>query len=94
MTKRGRDQIKKDLESLKSHLTKSKDELILQINLGKMEAKDELHKLDQPWNDFVAKFKSLVDSAEELSEDAVESIEKLGKKLEDKYRDLKEKISH
>lgn len=93
MTERGRDQIKKDLTELKTHLLQSKDELVLQMNLAKMEAKDELSKLEKPWNEFMAKVKGLIEDAEEFTEEAVESAEKMGENLKEKYREIKEKIT-
>lgn len=89
MSERGPEQIKKDLSALKEHLIQSKDELIVQMNLAKMEAKDELSKLEQPWNDFLSKVKKIVDDAEDFTEDAVESAEKLGENLKNKYREIK-----
>jgi dsDNA-specific endonuclease/ATPase MutS2 len=92
MSERGRDQIKKDLTELKTHLLQSKDELLVQMNLAKMEAKDELAKLEKPWHDFLAKVKDIIEDAGEFTEDAVESAEKLGHNLKDKYQEIKEKI--
>lgn len=93
MVERGPEQIKKDLTALKTHLLQSKDELIVQMNLAKMEAKDELSKLEQPWNDFLMKVKNIIDDAEDFTEDAVESAEKLGETLKNKYKEIKEKIT-
>lgn len=93
MMERGREQVKKDLDALKAHLMQSKDELMLQMNLAKMEAKDELNKLEKPWNEFLSKVKSIMDEAEDFTEEAVESAEKLGKTLKEKYKEIKEKMT-
>jgi methyl-accepting chemotaxis protein len=93
MVDRGPEQIKKDLTALKTHLLQSKDELLVQMNLAKMEAKDELSKLEKPWNEFLGKVKQIIDEAEDFTEEAAESAEKLGENLKVKYQELKDKIT-
>lgn len=72
-----------ELEKLKTH----RDELRVQLDLGKMEARDAWHELEGKWNDLESKMAELahielepIDDVSEAVEDAVDEA-KIGLKV-------------
>ena len=73
---------KSDLEQLIAQLEQQGDELMLQLHLGKAEAKDELAKLEKKWEQLKA-------GPEAFGADVAETLEAEWDVLEKKWEHLK-----
>ena len=68
------DDIKRIIEEKKAQIEQLRDEIKLQAHLGKEDAKDELEKLEQEYEAFLAKIKPLTDEVEQTLENAGEAL--------------------
>ncbi len=74
------------LSELKAALRREREHLSVQLELGRMELKDEWDSLEQKWDSFESK-------AEGLGDDAKEVAERLGSELQDAYRSMRDRLS-
>lgn len=75
-------QEKSDLEQLIAQLEQQRDELMLQLHLGKAEAKDEIAKLEKKWEELKA-------DPEAFGADVAETLQAEWDALEKKLANLK-----
>jgi chromosome segregation ATPase len=73
---------KGDLEQLIAQLQQQRDELMLQLHLGKAEARDELEKLEKKWEQLKAE-------SEAFGGDVAETLQAEWDALEKKWENLK-----
>ncbi len=93
MNERAMSEIKNDLKALKEHIVQQKDELRVQLNLASMEAKEDLAIVEEKWEDFLSQMKRVFSNAEEMSEDAANSIKHMGDDLKKSYQKIRDSIS-
>ena len=83
---------RKSLEKLISKLKRERDELALQMHLGKEELKDEWdsvqHKLDQ----LAHRFEPLNKAVAETSEDVWESLKLVGEEIKEGFQRIRKSL--
>ena len=92
MNERASEKLKRDLKSLKENLIQEKDEIRVQVELAKMEARTEWKKIENQLEDFLGKVKSNIEQAETATEDTVKRALNLGSDLKKRIKDAKDKL--
>ena len=80
---------KERFEEMVSSLKKIRDELELQIHLGKAEAKDEWEELEEKWQEFKAQGKTVAEAVDESAKDVASALELVGGELKAGYERIK-----
>lgn len=73
------------LHDLRIALRQEREHLAVQMELGRMEFKEEWSQLEHKWEQFESK-------AEELGDDAKEVAERLGDEITNAYRHLRDRL--
>ena len=76
---------KRSVKELAASLRSDREHLAVQIELGRMELKDEWHSLEGKWEAFEK-------SVHEYGDDAKEAMHRIGEEIEEAYRDLKRRL--
>ena len=76
-------------EEMVSSLKKMRDELKVQIHLGKAEAKDEWEKLEAKWQELKAQGKTVAEAMDESAKDVASALELVGGELKAGYERIK-----
>lgn len=79
------DEAKKSLKDLAGALRREREHLAVQVELGRMELKDEWLGLERKWDRFEQRL-------EELGDDAKDAAHRLGHELEEAYNDLRDRL--
>jgi hypothetical protein len=77
------------LEEMVSSLKQIRDELKVQIHLGKAEAKDEWKKLEEKWQELKAHGETVAGVVEESAKDVGSAVELVGEELKAGYERIK-----
>ena len=80
---------KERYEEMVSSLKQMRDELKVQIHLGKVEAKDEWEKLEEKWQELQARGKPVAEAVEESAKDVGSALELVGAELKAGYERIK-----
>lgn len=78
------DDIKKFAEILKQQ----RDEVKVKLHLGGMEAKEEMEKLEEMWENFRGKADEIADEAKETTYELIASAQNIGEELKESYEKL------
>jgi len=81
--------IEHELELVKEGLLQQRDELLVQMGLAKLEAKEEWEKLEDKLDQFTAKLEDVGGEAKEASEDVWASVKLLGEEIRNAYDKIK-----
>lgn len=73
---------KKSLHDLAVALRRDREQLMVQLNLGKMELRDEWQEVEKKWQAFEHK-------VDEANDDAKQSLHQVGQEIAETYRKLK-----
>lgn len=84
--------IQDELEKFREGLLQQRDELKLQINLAKMEAKDEWEDAETKIDAFLAKLESIGAEAKDASGDVLESAKALGEEIKSAYARIRKQL--
>jgi hypothetical protein len=84
--------IKDELEKFREGLLQQRDELKLQINLAKMEAKEEWESTESKIDSFLAKLEAAGSEAKEASSDVLESAKALGEEIKSAYERIRKQL--
>ncbi len=76
-----RDEIKKIMEDIKQH----RDELVVKLDLGKMEAKEQWEELEKKLQHLTSKTELIADEAGDAAKDAAEAAKKLAEEIKHGY---------
>ena len=74
-----------ELKGLADRLRQDRDELILQLDLAKMEARDEWEELEGKWQDFTGKMKVVREEAADASGEVREAAKLLAEEVKEGY---------
>ena len=77
------------LEEMVSSLKQIRDELKVQIHLGKAEAKDEWEKLEEKWQELKAHGETVSEAVEESAKGVGSALELAGGELKAGYERIK-----
>lgn len=80
---------KERFEEMVSSLKQMRDELKVQIHLGKAEAKDEWEKLEEKWEELKARGEPVAEAVEESAKDVGSALEVVGGELKAGYERIK-----
>jgi len=83
------DDLRANAEALLARLRTERDELAVQMQLAKAEARDEWHKLEPKWEHFQSRARVVADSAEEASKDVGAVLGLLGEELRRGYERIR-----
>ena len=81
------------LDELIEKLKRQRDELALQIHLGKAEAKEEWEKLEKKWEQLKAQRGPLKEAMDESAKDLGAALSLLGEELKSGYQRIKKLLS-
>lgn len=80
---------KERFEEMVSSLKQMRDELKVQIHLGKAEAKDEWEKLEEKWEELKVRGEPYAEAMEESAKGVGSALELVGAELKAGYERLK-----
>jgi ribosome-associated translation inhibitor RaiA len=81
-----------EIAKLRDGLTQQRDELLVQLNLAKLEAKDEWESVEAQLELWQLKAQSALDEAKDSSEDVVASLSLLGDEIKTAYERIKSRL--
>lgn len=81
--------IQEELEKFRDSLLQQRDELRVQLNLAKMEAREEWEETEAKLGQFKAKLEEVSGEAKAASEDVWSSVKMLGEEIERAYKRIK-----
>jgi hypothetical protein len=84
--------IKQEFSELVDSLKTERDEILLQLHLASMDAKDEFETLDEKWDLVAQKVAEMADDAEDISEEGIAKAKELGLELKDLYHRFQAKL--
>jgi hypothetical protein len=84
--------IQSELEKVKDGLLQQRDELLVQMGLAKLEAKEEWEKAEAKLEQFAAKLEGVGEEAKEASEDVLRSLKALGEEVKNAYERIKNRL--
>lgn len=76
---------KRSMKELAASLRSEREHLAVQIELGRMELKEEWHALEDKWQTFEK-------TVNEVGDDAKEALHRFGEEIEEAYADLKQRL--
>lgn len=77
------------LEEIKASIEELRDEIRLEAHLGKVEALEELKKLDRKWNSFLEQYKQVVDEASRTAENTGAALGLIADELKAGYERIR-----
>ncbi|NJD08281.1 MAG: hypothetical protein FIA97_17565 [Methylococcaceae bacterium] len=84
--------IQDNLEQIKLQLQQQRDELVVQISLARMEAREEWEQAERKFTEFQNKLESAADEAKDAADDVMNSVAELGEELKRAYQRVKSKL--
>lgn len=81
-----------DLKVILNALKTQREELILQMHLASVEAKDEWEQLEKRWHTFSLKAEKVLGEIKEASKDVEDDLKMLGDDLKEHYSHIKKTI--
>jgi hypothetical protein len=84
--------LKKEFDELTDVLKQQRDEIEVQIHLASMEAKDEWHKAEQNWDQFIDGMGVITDDAKETSAELIQTTKIIGDELKNTYARISERL--
>ena len=80
-----RDRVERQAEELRA----TRDEIKLQLHLGKMDARDQWDQIEKQWEHAEGKLKQLAEAANETTEDIAEATQMVLSEMKDGYKKLR-----
>lgn len=84
--------IKKDFDELASVLKQQRDEIEVQIHLASMEVKEEWHKGEKEWGEFVDALGVITDDSKEASAELINATKIIGDELKETYKRISDRL--
>jgi len=84
--------IKKEFDELTDTLKQQRDEIEVQIHLASMEAKDEWHKGEEKWGEFIDALGVITDDSKEASAELIHTTKVIGDELKETYSRISERL--
>ena len=84
--------INDEIAKLRDGLLQQRDELLVQLNLAKLEARDEWDAVEAKLEEWQSKSKGAVDEAKEASEDIFAGLSLLGDEIKAAYERIKSRL--
>ena len=93
MNTRSLDELRTNATALLAKLRTERDELAVQMQLAKAEARDEWHKLEPTWEHFQSRARDVAESTDEASKDVGAALGLLGEELRRGYERIRASLS-
>lgn len=84
--------INDELAKLREGLLQQRDELLVQLNLAKLDARDEWDAAEAKFEQWQLRAKGALDEAKEASEDVLASLNLLGDEIKSAYERIKSRL--
>ena len=84
--------LKENLQELAAELRQTRDELRVQLNLAKAEARDEWEELEDKWEHFRTRMKPVEEAVGESAADVGDALMALGKELKKGYQRVRDAL--
>jgi uncharacterized protein (DUF342 family) len=84
--------IQEELEKFRDGLLQQRDELRVQLNLAKMEVREEWEETEEKLGHFKSKLEDVSGEAKAASEDVWSSVKALGEEIERAYKRIRSRL--
>ncbi len=84
--------VEQELEKFREGLIQQRDELIVQMGLAKLEAREEWEKTEEKIESFLSKLEAIGSEAKEASGDVLESAKALGEEIKAAYERIRKQL--
>lgn len=84
--------INDEIAKLRDGLLQQRDELLVQLNLAKLDARDELESVEGKLEQWQLKAQSALDEAKLASEDILASLNLLGDEIKSAYERIRSRL--
>ena len=84
--------IKKEIDVIADALKKQRDEIEVQIHLASMDAKEEWHKAEKKWGQFVDTLGIITDETKETSSEIFQATKIIGDELKEAYKRISDRL--
>ncbi|MEH6356990.1 MAG: hypothetical protein V7760_13350 [Marinobacter sp.] len=84
--------LQEELKALPEKIRQYRDEARVQLHLARQDVKDEFDNLEQEWDNFKGKLDRALDDANEVSTEALLTVQILGEDLKKGYKNIRDKI--
>ena len=84
--------LKENLQELAAELRQTRDELRVQLNLAKAEARDEWEELEEKWEHFRTRMRPVEEAVGESAADVGDAVMALGKELKKGYQRVRDAL--
>lgn len=84
--------VQEEFERFRDGLLQQRDELLVQMNLAKLEAKEEWEKTEEKLDELKAKLDAVAVEAKDASEDVWTSVKMLGEEIRTAYDRIKSRL--
>ncbi|WP_305907494.1 hypothetical protein Q9L42_015525 [Methylomarinum sp. Ch1-1] len=84
--------LENELNALLHALQKQRDEIELQLHLAGMDVKDQWHKAEPKWAQFIDKLGVINDENQEASAELIHATKVIGDELKEAYKRLSEQL--
>jgi uncharacterized protein (DUF342 family) len=84
--------VRQEFEKFRDGLLQQRDELLVQLNLAKLDAREEWERTEAKLEEFKAKLDSVAEEAKGASEDVWTSVKMLGEEVRNAYDRIKSRL--
>lgn len=84
--------ITEEISKLRDGLAQQRDELLVQLNLAKLEAKEEWEKVEEQMEHWQSKAKSVLEESKDASEDILAGLSMLGEEIKAAYERIRRRL--
>jgi uncharacterized protein (DUF342 family) len=84
--------VQNEFEKFRDGLLQQRDELLVQLNLAKLEAREEWEKTEAKLEEFKAKLETLAGEAKEASDDVWSTAKLLGEEIKGAYDRIRSRL--
>lgn len=81
-----------EISKLRDGLVQQRDEMLVQLNLAKLEAREEWEKVEQQMEQWQSKAKSVLEESKEASEDILAGLSVLGDEIKAAYERIRSRL--
>ena len=85
--------MKIEFENLLEKLKSERDEIMLKLHLGSMEAKEEFEDADKHWDALKNKAAEIADDSKETSEEYIAKAKIIGEELKEAYSRISKRLT-
>lgn len=85
-------ELKKEFDELSKTLKQQRDEIEVQIHLASMDAKEEWHKSEKKWGEFIDTLGVITDETKETSTEVIHATKVIGDELSEAYIRIKKRL--